>query len=145
MAFYRIGQLCKKKWFETYVFFHARSPRPIQNPNESVATLTNHRACAQRATAFFSTRLLSTAHAHKNAPLFFVKRTNQIKPLQNICVFPSKVVLARTARRRERGDHYESPRWRTTFTRQSPGARHSQTNPDTNSFEKVDLATSCDR
>ncbi len=127
MAFDRIGQLCEQKWFETYVLFHARSPRPIQNPNESVATLTNHRVCAQRALALFSTRLSSTAPAHKNAPLFFVKNINQIKPFQNICVFLSKVVLARTARRRERGDHYESPRRRTTFTRQSPRARPTRT------------------
>ena len=48
------------------MFFHERSPRPIQNPNESVATLTNHRACAQECTVVFCKQNESNQTASKH-------------------------------------------------------------------------------
>ena len=78
---------------------------------------TNHRACAQPATARLSTRLSSHAPANKKAPLFETEKEFRTKLFQNTYVFPSKVGLAGTARRRERGDHYQTTRWRTYILR----------------------------
>ena len=115
IVFERVGKLYKINGLK-HMCFTIKTPPGPSRTRAAASRPSRTTAPAHNPPQFLlGTRLSSHAPANKKAPLFETEKEFRMKVFQNTYVFPSKVGLAGTARRRERGDHYQTTRGRTNI------------------------------
>lgn len=109
IVFERVGKLYKINGLK-HMCFTIKTPPGPSRTRAAASRPSRTTAPAHNPPPLFGA---SHAPANKKTPLFETEKEFRTKLFQNTCVFPSKVSLAGMARRRERGDHYQTTRGRT--------------------------------